>query len=500
MTRDPSSGTASQEINFWISLENALDSIDRQLKSDGVTLTLDVLRQAKRFHATVSFIADTGLKEAAEKVQKYNQLMREFPINELLSATSLDRLQEALILIFGHLTKKLRISPYPIRRALPLVEAISGDLDTQLHNLLSGRRLMHYEYGEFEKLMNASDDVFHTWDDQLKEFTNVAREVTRRRSEKFIPIKIAPRHSATQERLQYLRTFRKAHEQLQRTVANVVEAHENATIRRGGDDKRHFLSESFGDMDAVSEVRQAYEALKDVDVLDLSPGNLSFPPILDQAYSQDGTELWVAAETSYNDRIAQVENAIIARLRERLAKATTANEMFRVFSKYNALFVRPKIRGAIQEYQTQLIENVKTDIASLHDRFKLQYGNSEAHAMAQLRDLPPISGAIIWAKQIERQLNTYMRRVEDVLGKGWELYAEGQKLQNESLIFRKKLDTRAVCTSSPNLVAYTNLSRFTMLGYRMCRSDSLPSLVSSLRLCTIGHLGLYSCKSILTDK
>ena len=281
MTREPSSGTASQEINFWISLENALDSIDRQLKSDGVTLTLDVLRQAKRFHATVSFIADTGLKEAAEKVQKYNQLMREFPINELLSATSLDRLQEALVLIFGHLTKKLRISPYPIRRALPLVEAISGDLDAQLHNLLSGRRLMHYDYGEFEKLMNASDDVFRTWDDQLKEFTNVAREVTRKRSEKFIPIKIVPRHSATQERLQYLRTFRKAHEQLQRTVANVVEAHENATHRRGGDEKGPLLSESFGDMDAVGEVRQAYEALKDVDVLDLSPGKflfVSFPP------------------------------------------------------------------------------------------------------------------------------------------------------------------------------------------------------------------------------
>jgi dynein heavy chain 1 len=168
----------------------------------------------------------------------------------------------------------------------------------------------------------------------------------------------------------------------------------------------------------------------------------------------DGTELWVAAENSYNDRIAQVENAIIAKLRERLAKASTANEMFRVFSKYNALFVRPKIRGAIQEYQTQLIENVKTDIASLHDRFKLQYGNSEAHAMAQLRDLPPISGAIIWARQIERQLNTYMRRVEDVLGKGWELYAEGQKLQNESLIFRKKLDTRAVLSPGN----WTNLS------------------------------------------
>ena len=37
-----------------------------------------------------------------------------------------------------------------------------------------------------------------------------------------------------------------------------------------------------------------------------------------------------------------------------------------------------------------------------------------------------------------------MRRVEDVLGKGWELYAEGQKLQSESASFRRKLDTRPI--------------------------------------------------------
>lgn len=61
--------------------------------------------------------------------------------------------------------------------------------------------------------------------------------------------------------------------------------------------------------------------------------------------------------------------------------------------------------------------------------------------MSQMRDLPPVAGAIIWARQIERQLAAYMQRVEDVLGKGWEFYAEGQKLQSESASFRKKLDT-----------------------------------------------------------
>jgi dynein heavy chain 1, cytosolic len=103
-----------------------------------------------------------------------------------------------------------------------------------------------------------------------------------------------------------------------------------------------------------------------------------------------------------------------------------------------------QIRGAIQEYQTQLIERVKEDIKALHDKFKMQYNNSEACYMSQLRDLPPVSGAIIWARQIERQLSTYMQRVEDVLGKSWESDAEGQKLKADGDHFRQKLNTEQV--------------------------------------------------------
>ena len=100
----------------------------------------------------------------------------------------------------------------------------------------------------------------------------------------------------------------------------------------------------------------------------------------------EGTEIWVTAENAYNERVSRVENQIIARLRDRLGTARNANEMFRVFSKFNALFVRPKvcffckigplasclslkqIRGAIQEYQTQLIDSVKDDIKHLHEK------------------------------------------------------------------------------------------------------------------------------------
>lgn len=36
--------------------------------------------------------------------------MRDFPLDELLAATDLDKIQEAIDLIFGHVNKKLKLS------------------------------------------------------------------------------------------------------------------------------------------------------------------------------------------------------------------------------------------------------------------------------------------------------------------------------------------------------------------------------------------------------
>jgi len=425
--REPSRTSAMQEINFWLRMDSVLEDVSNALASEGVSLTLEVLRQAKRFTATVSFQNDTELKKTAEMVNSYNLLMRDFPLNELLSATSLARIEEALNQIFQHLNKKLRLCHYPIRRALLLVEAISGDLDRQLHTLLNGRQLMHYEWSKFRAVMDDAESCFRAWDEHVKEFTNAARDTSRKRSEKFIPIKVNPRHLETQARLRYITNFRNNHEQLQRTIVNAVAP--SSLLSGGGDAIGVILSGDFEDVDPVEEVSQAYAALKDVDVLDVTP---------------EGTLIWTNAESTYNDRTSRVENSIIRQLRDLLGKAKNANEMFRVFSKFNALFVRPKIRGAVSEYQTQLIENVKRDIQALHDRFKQQYGFSEAYVMSQLHDIPPIAGSIIWARQIERHLDNYMRKVEDILGPDWHLHAEGEKLQAESNYFRKKLETKKI--------------------------------------------------------
>jgi len=426
---DSECGSAAQEINFWLSLENALKRVEDELISEGVQLTLSILKAGKRHQALLGLSEDTGLKKASEKVKTYNVLMRDFPLDDLSAATSLDKVMHALRSIFSHLNKKLRICPYPVKRALKLVEGISLDLDHQIHRIISGRALMSMSYRDFTMTMRTVNRVWEVWTDMKRDFTNVARDVQKRRNnDTFVAIKVRELHEKTKDRLRYVSTFRENHEQLQKTIYNVLAPQTNRYLVSAGY-KEQQIVENTDDAEALREVNEAFDSLKEVDVLDLSA---------------QGTELWNRAEQEYQERTARVENSIITKLRDRLATAKSANEMFRVFSKFNALLVRPKIRGAIGEYQSQLLENVKKDIVSLQERFKQQYGGSEAQMMAQLRDIPPVAGSIIWVKQIEAQLDGYMKKVEAVLGQDWSLHADGEKLQNESKLFREKLTTRNI--------------------------------------------------------
>ena len=73
---------------------------------------------------------------------------------------------------------------------------------------------------------------------------------------------------------------------------------------------------------------------------------------------------------------------------------------------------------------------------------QMQYAKTSNSRMCTRLDFPPVSSAIIWARQIDRQLQTYLQRVEAVLGKGWENHVEGQKLKQDGEAFRAKLNTQ----------------------------------------------------------
>lgn len=407
----PSNSETAQEIAFWLELESELTSIDRQLKSSEAECTLNTLKQSKRFFATASFDTDTiGLKRALDMVASYKPLMKDFPLNDLLTASEIPALSNALRNIFEHM-KKSKGANYPVPRYLRFLEALARDLCAQVLNILRAKGFMNLPYADFDRVASETRVLFTTWDDQFIKFREVLRELGRKRrqGEEDLPLIIQTENKVFQERIANLQKFRRQHEEFRTVIEKVLPPSAGFT--------------------ALDDLDKARTITENVDALSLTP---------------EGVEVWKRAVSLYNDRIDDIESRIKDELRQRLAAAKSSNEMFRVFSKFNALFFRPKIRGAIQEYQAQLIARVKEDIQNLHERFKSKYPTSEAAVMSEMRDIPPVSGAIIWARQIERQLKTYMRRVEDVLGKRWELDSEGRKLKEDYDLFKSKLNTDAL--------------------------------------------------------
>ncbi|XP_037874257.1 dynein heavy chain, cytoplasmic isoform X1 [Bombyx mori] len=446
LDRDPSNGTALQEISFWLNLERALHRIQEKRESLEVALTLEILKYGKRFHATVSFDTDTGLKQALATVSDYNPLMKDFPINDLLSATELDRIRLAVQQIFSHL-RKIRSTKYPIQRGLRLVEAISRDLGQQLLKVLGTRRLMHIPFEDFERVMTQCFEVFSCWDDEYEKLQGLLRDIVKKKRDEHLKMvwRVSPSHKRLQARMEHMRRFRRHHEQLRTVMLRVLRPRAVVTAETGASGEPaqpHSLPMDAADANAIAEVNLAYENVKEVDCLDIT---------------REGCDAWEAAVGRYEDRIDRVETRITAHLRDQLGTAKNANEMFRIFSRFNALFVRPHIRGAIREYQTQLIQRVKDDIEALHEKFKVQYPQSKCSSISTVRDLPPVAGSIIWAKQIDHQLTAYLKRVEDVLGKGWENHIEGQKLKADGDSFRLKLDTQEVFDDWARKVQQRNL-------------------------------------------
>ena len=157
-------------------------------------------------------------------------------------------------------------------------------------------------------------------------------------------------------------------------------------------------------------MNKAYEAVKEVNYLDLSTA---------------GQQTWDSTMQYYKDHISRIETQLASRLRDQLGGAKNADEMFAIFSRYNALFVRPHIRTAIREYQTTLIDRVRADIISLQETIVDSKKKDMALRVAEIYDIPDFSAKVMWLKQIESQLNTNMKRIEDVLGEGWTNHLEG---------------------------------------------------------------------------
>eukprot|EP00917_Polyrhabdina_sp_WS-2016_P007442 GHVP01016658.1.p1 GENE.GHVP01016658.1~~GHVP01016658.1.p1 ORF type:complete len:4656 (-),score=837.71 GHVP01016658.1:4666-18633(-) len=410
INRQATSGGALEEIGYWSGMERALHHVKEQLNSPEAETMLSALRWGKRYMATYSFSADDQLTKLIETVASVNVLMKDFPIQDLLTSSTPDQIKNALLSIFVALRKIKNASSYPLNRAFLFVEAISRDLMNALQRILKSTNLIDRPYKESEYLLSQLQEIFVLWDDESRKFKDICRELVKKRGNQtsmMLPPKLQCHHTAIQERLEDIRKVRTQHEKLKDVVSKTLsegKAPESMTHR---------------------EITSAFKVFATVDCNDVTPA---------------GVEQWHSAKKAYDTKIDNAEAQIIKKLRESLDSARSANEMFQVFAKCNALFFRPRIRGAIQEFQSTLVEEVNRNIKDLQKKFKSQYIQSNSYRAAKARDMPVTSGSMIWMKQLERHLNVSIQRIQDVLGEGWEAHVEGQKILSDGESFQKKLN------------------------------------------------------------
>jgi len=112
-----------------LSLERSLTHIKQQKAKPEVKVTLEILHKARKIKDVIRFQHDTDFDAKLSKAVSFNNLMRDFPINQMLSATGLPAVAEAIKNIFTHLNKIRHQDTYPIVRAIQLLEALSKDLN-----------------------------------------------------------------------------------------------------------------------------------------------------------------------------------------------------------------------------------------------------------------------------------------------------------------------------------------------------------------------------------
>lgn len=289
----------TEEVSFWTQLEAALQHVQHELKKPGVELTLNLLKAAKRFLATIALDNNSGLEGSLAHTLDVCHFLRNYP--SLESAGDFDKLCTGMNGIFDHLPKIRSSRYYDLERMAKLLEASTYTLCKRMTSILrqGSADLVWMDYEKYEtQVRYPTQDVFVQFDDRYGEFTEFFLEQGRRRkmasgkTPAQVIKELTLHHAPLQQRLDVLHEFRANHELLRKVVTLVLKD-ESGT-------------------DAIRQVEDAPRTIfASIDFLDLSPG---------------GTSAMERALEEYERQMDAMEERLARLLRDKL----TACEVSRV--------------------------------------------------------------------------------------------------------------------------------------------------------------------------
>lgn len=314
----------ADELGWWVAVSAALDQAVAQMNSPEVEQVLAELEKYKRY---IHLRTDSGIAQSQQKVVGYLSLLRDLGLEFVSSASTPAELIEALDTVFDHLHRRLRPSGYPVVRAIELVGAIGRVACESLLKYLRYYELLTCPPETLRNIWETVEDLQTNWEGHSRDFSSMARDVMRRRSERYVPVRIEPAFREIHAGVAYLVRLRDQHDSLITAVPS-------------------------------AELSHAWDLLTKVDPLSNSPE-------------------WTPLEQSYQLKAEQAERKFALELKAELDNTT---DIFDVFRKHRTVLSRPAVRAAVAEYENHLVAEVQRDVQSLQIRVARDI--SDAHGVS----------------------------------------------------------------------------------------------------------------------
>ena len=350
--------------------QDKLQKVMERLRSADFQTVFEILKQRKRFHNF--HVIESQVLDRLDSVRKIHFVLKDFPIDQILQATTIRDLNTALSNCFAHLLRKLKLK-FILEKWI--IEQLDREITKKLTLLLGD--VLRVDYFKFLEMNDQTSSIFESWDENYQEFITLVRDNSRKEGQRFVPFRIDLTSTKIKIRMNFFANFRKDHQ----VIAESLEA---------------------------KSVRNAIEPFAKIDAFD------------------DNLEKWNAAEKNYLDKIAIVEADVISELKAELKLASTTHQMYLIFKKNQKLLSRPAIRGALMEYQIKLVESVFTEVANLHEIYSV--GSKNNLELSASRDIPELAGKIMFARNIEHRLKRLMEKIKEINFDSWSTSVQNQKL------------------------------------------------------------------------
>lgn len=412
---------ADEEQLFWISVDSAFESAQKALAEPAASISLQLLARKRRL---VAFQSESGdaLSLGRQRAQGILNLVQSLPINPIRTADDIPTLTTAVRSLLAHVTSRLRLSSFPLNRALTLVSSVSQDVNVALCKLLLRRGgLLGQPYKACCSTAEECEELFCAWDRGFEACRLSAVERAEARGES-ITARPKPAFTSLQTRVRDVTNFRSEHEILVAVVKDCLAG----------------SGHSFDIDEGVAQrASSAYVA-----VLETMEGSAATD------VSCEGEAAWNDTYGAYTSTVQPIEDELSSAWDAAMSAIDSLEEKAAVGVIFSSIIDRPAFASVVQTRMSSLTESARSIIGSIRRKAATlvqSSGGFQEDSMltdfTSSRGLAPVAARVLSLRQLSNTVHLVLAQVGEIVGRvRMDIDLDLRDLSNECDALHKMLD------------------------------------------------------------